>query len=176
MRYGDPLISSIGIPAIKNILLPLILLLTGPAPAPDPISDSVVHIHVTNWEPDFARPWAKGSPKQVTGSGVIIEGKRILTNSHVVNYAIRRGDMDLRFDVNSDEIVDHHDRAFLIWDILPTQEGDANLDGEIDFNDFQTLSNNVGAVDAAYTEGDFTGDGIVGFSDFVILSNNCVAS
>ena len=94
----------------------------------------------------------------------------------LVAAAIRRGDMDIRFDVNSDEIVDHHDRAFLIRDILHTQEGDANLDGKIDFNDFQTLSSNFGAVDVAYAEGDFDGDGIVGFSDFVILSNNFWAS
>ena len=67
---------------MKNILLPLILLsllLTGPAPAQNTISDSVVQIHVTNREPDFSRPWAKGSPKQVSGSGVIIDGKWILT-------------------------------------------------------------------------------------------------
>jgi S1-C subfamily serine protease len=77
---------------MKNLLLPfslLGLLLVTPAAAQDPVNGSVVKIHVTNREPDFARPWAKGSPKQIFGSGVIIEGKRILTNAHVVNYAIR---------------------------------------------------------------------------------------
>ena len=29
----------------------------------------------------------KNSPQQVKGSGVVIEGRRILTNAHVVQYA-----------------------------------------------------------------------------------------
>ncbi len=33
------------------------------------------------------KPWAKQGPAEVTGSGVIIEGHRILTNAHVVTYA-----------------------------------------------------------------------------------------
>ena len=67
----------------------LALLFTGPAYGQDAINNSVVKIHVTNREPDFTRPWAKGTPKQVAGTGVIIEGERILTNAHVVNYAVR---------------------------------------------------------------------------------------
>ena len=38
-------------------------------------------------QPDPFRPWTKGSPHDVTGSGVVIAGKRILTNAHVVNHA-----------------------------------------------------------------------------------------
>jgi S1-C subfamily serine protease len=37
--------------------------------------------------PDPYQPWTKQSPVDQTGSGVVIEGKRILTNAHVVNYA-----------------------------------------------------------------------------------------
>jgi S1-C subfamily serine protease len=37
--------------------------------------------------PDPYKPWTKQSPVDVTGSGVIIDGKRILTNAHVVLYA-----------------------------------------------------------------------------------------
>ncbi len=36
---------------------------------------------------DLGRPWTKQSPTEVTGSGVIVEGRRILTNAHVVLYA-----------------------------------------------------------------------------------------
>ena len=32
-------------------------------------------------------PGPKTSPQQVKGSGVVIDGKRILTNAHVVRYA-----------------------------------------------------------------------------------------
>ena len=58
-----------------------------PADARDAITNSVVKIFVTQRNPDFARPWSKESPDEVSGSGVIIDGKRILTNAHVVLYA-----------------------------------------------------------------------------------------
>lgn len=37
--------------------------------------------------PDIVKPWSKQAPGEASGSGVIIEGKRILTNAHVVAYA-----------------------------------------------------------------------------------------
>ena len=37
--------------------------------------------------PDPFKPWTKQAPSEVTASGVVIEGKRILTNAHVVLYA-----------------------------------------------------------------------------------------
>jgi S1-C subfamily serine protease len=37
--------------------------------------------------PDLLRPWMKQSPQEVSGTGVVIEGRRILTNAHVVVYA-----------------------------------------------------------------------------------------
>jgi S1-C subfamily serine protease len=55
--------------------------------AQDAIRDLVVKIHATHQSPDLLRPWTKGSPRQISGSGVVIEGKRILTNAHVVKYA-----------------------------------------------------------------------------------------
>jgi S1-C subfamily serine protease len=58
-----------------------------PAPAGDPIENSVVKIFSTMRGPDLARPWTKQSPSEVSGTGIVIEGKRILTNAHVVTYA-----------------------------------------------------------------------------------------
>jgi S1-C subfamily serine protease len=55
--------------------------------AQDNIRDLVVKIHAVHHTPDVLRPWTKNSPQQVKGSGVVIEGKRILTNAHVVRYA-----------------------------------------------------------------------------------------
>ena len=57
------------------------------AEAQDQIRDLVVKIHATQHAPDLLRPWTKNSPQQVKGSGVVIDGKRILTNAHVVKYA-----------------------------------------------------------------------------------------
>jgi S1-C subfamily serine protease len=51
------------------------------------IEHSVVKVFATQRAPDPFRPWSKQSPREVTGSGVVIEGKRILTNAHVVRYA-----------------------------------------------------------------------------------------
>jgi S1-C subfamily serine protease len=48
---------------------------------------AVVKVFATLRRPDLARPWSKAPPAEVSGSGVVIEGKRILTNAHVVTYA-----------------------------------------------------------------------------------------
>ena len=51
------------------------------------IENSVVKIFSTVRYPDPYQPWTKQPPEDITGSGVVIEGKRILTNAHVVDYA-----------------------------------------------------------------------------------------
>jgi S1-C subfamily serine protease len=51
------------------------------------IRDSVVKISVTMRAPDPMRPWTKQSPHDASGTGLVIAGKRILTNAHVVTYA-----------------------------------------------------------------------------------------
>ncbi len=58
-----------------------------PAEAAGNIGAAVVKVFATIRYPDPTKPWAKQAPAEVTGSGVIIEGKRILTNAHVVLYA-----------------------------------------------------------------------------------------
>ncbi|HUF42215.1 MAG TPA: serine protease, partial [Verrucomicrobiae bacterium] len=55
--------------------------------AQDQIRDLVVKIHAIHHTPDLLRPWMRNVPQQVKGSGVVIDGKRILTNAHVVRYA-----------------------------------------------------------------------------------------
>jgi S1-C subfamily serine protease len=60
--------------------------------SPNPTADStienaVVKIFTTKSNPDPYKPWTKQAPQEATGSGVVIEGKRILTNAHVVLYA-----------------------------------------------------------------------------------------
>jgi S1-C subfamily serine protease len=56
------------------------------APA-DPAENSVVKIFSTVRRPDPYKPWTKATPAEISGSGVVIKGHRILTNAHVVNYA-----------------------------------------------------------------------------------------
>lgn len=62
------------------------------APNPVPavataVSNSVVKVFSTIRRPDPFKPWTKSAPQNVSGSGVVVEGKRILTNAHVVGYA-----------------------------------------------------------------------------------------
>jgi len=54
---------------------------------PEGIENSVVKVFATMRYPDPFKPWTKQAPSEVTASGVVIEGKRILTNAHVVLYA-----------------------------------------------------------------------------------------
>src|ERR1700721_2895285 len=50
------------------------------------IENSVVKVFATMRYPDPFKPWTKQAPSDVTALGVVIEGKRILTNAHVVLY------------------------------------------------------------------------------------------
>ena len=56
-------------------------------PAPASVENAVVKIFSTARYPDPYKPWTKQGPRESTGTGIIIEGKRILTNAHVVLYA-----------------------------------------------------------------------------------------
>ena len=47
----------------------------------------MVKIFSTMRYPDPFKPWTKQAPSEATASGVVIEGKRILTNAHAVLYA-----------------------------------------------------------------------------------------
>jgi S1-C subfamily serine protease len=51
------------------------------------IENSVVKVFSTMRQPDPFKPWTKQAPSDATASGVVIEGKRILTNAHAVLYA-----------------------------------------------------------------------------------------
>jgi S1-C subfamily serine protease len=51
------------------------------------VENSVVKIFAQIRRPELTKPWTKQSPQEISGSGVVIEGKRILTNAHVVLYA-----------------------------------------------------------------------------------------
>ena len=76
--------TKLGLPMLTACLLTF-----APAHAKDMNRASVVKIHVTRRGPDFMRPWTKAAPSELKATGVIIRGKRILTNAHVVRYASR---------------------------------------------------------------------------------------
>src|SRR5262245_22530525 len=58
-----------------------------PAPGSGGVERSVVKVFSTVRRPDPLKPWNKQASEERSGTGVVIEGKRILTNAHVVLYA-----------------------------------------------------------------------------------------
>lgn len=51
-------------------------------------------------------------------------------------------------------------------------EGDANLDGQVNHDDFVIMIGNVSKMEQGWADGDFTGDGVVDNSDFTLWENN----
>ena len=84
-----------------HLLLIVFLITTGQLEAQDRYEGSVVKIHTTQRAPDMGKPWAKASPRKLSGSGVVIEGKRILTNAHVALYA---GELFVQAHQSADKI------------------------------------------------------------------------
>jgi S1-C subfamily serine protease len=75
---------------MKKFLLPILLLFPclSWAADGDPLQKSLVKIFTTMQEPNYYEPWRMGSQVNVSGSGCILPGNRILTNAHVVSNAI----------------------------------------------------------------------------------------
>ena len=69
--------------ATSTFILPLL----GPHAHAAGSADSVVKVFSQMRLPNPVRPWIKQNPVEVMGSGVVIDGKRILTNAHLVLYA-----------------------------------------------------------------------------------------
>ena len=67
--------------------LSLALPLSGAQARAGASADSVVKVFTQMRLPNPVRPWIKQNPVEVMGSGVVIDGKRILTNAHLVLYA-----------------------------------------------------------------------------------------
>jgi S1-C subfamily serine protease len=59
----------------------------GAGDVPADVENAVVKVFATARYPSPFRPWTKETPSDLTASGVIIDGNRILTNAHAVVYA-----------------------------------------------------------------------------------------
>ena len=59
----------------------------GAAALPSPVAGSVVQLFASQRPPDLYQPWLRRPVQEASGTGVVIEGNRILTNAHVVTYA-----------------------------------------------------------------------------------------
>ena len=80
--------------------------------------------------------------------------------------AIQNDSSDPLFDLNADTMVDGADAATL-FDILGTQFGDANLDGQVNAADLAVWQTNYGSS-GGWAAGDFNGNAVVDGRDFLI--------
>lgn len=89
----------------------------GAGPRPDEIAPSIVKVDVVKSAPDLTAPWQRSSLQKGVGSGVVIDGKRILTNAHVVadqvNLEVQRRGVGKRFSAQVQFVCDPCDLAIL---------------------------------------------------------------
>lgn len=90
----------------------------------------------------------------------------------VLQDVLAAGDVDEFFDLTKDGAVNTDDLAYLVEELLGTVAGDTDLDGDVDFGDFLTLSGNFGNAPATWADGNFDANTSVDFADFLALSGN----
>lgn len=73
-------------------------------------------------------------------------------------------------DVNENGDVDITDRDFLIRNILNSEYGDINLDGQVDLVDLSLLTPRFGDSVSGWANGDINGNGIINIEDLALLS------
>lgn len=88
-----------------------------PAVAADFKTDSVVKVFATRNTIDYVNPWQSRGIQEITGSGCIIKGNRILTNAHVVNQntfiQVRRESSQKKYIAKVDTVGNDCDLAIL---------------------------------------------------------------
>ncbi|MBI1368021.1 MAG: trypsin-like serine protease [Planctomycetes bacterium] len=92
MLMRHPVLALLLFVCIQNALMAQPTPTAPPAPTDTPaqvdkVRESVVKILSTVRRPNVFRPWAKENPADISGSGSVIDGHRILTNAHVVAFA-----------------------------------------------------------------------------------------
>jgi len=102
--------------------------------------------------------------------------------------ALEAGSSDLLFNVNADGVFDASDADDLIhnwvrtslstfnsttgvWEMLGTEYGDFNLDGEVGILDLAALGDAYG-TSGGWADGDANGDGVIGILDLGALGDN----
>lgn len=74
-------------------------------------------------------------------------------------------------DVTGDAVLNHDDVTRFL-DLASTAPGDANVDGNVAFDDFLSLTDNFGDDFRVWSEGDFDCNLRIDFRDFILLSQN----
>ncbi|MCA9262599.1 MAG: PEP-CTERM sorting domain-containing protein [Planctomycetales bacterium] len=82
------------------------------------------------------------------------------------------GTVDDAYDLNEDDAVDANDMDELVYGVLATTYGDANLDGMVDDVDFEIWNANRFQDDTGWALGNFDGRHGTDVSDFNIWNHN----
>jgi PEP-CTERM motif len=85
---------------------------------------------------------------------------------------VRDGGTSPYYDINGDDTVDQADTDYFIRNLLNTEYGDANLDGQVSDADYTMWADNYGATGAGWAMGDFTGNGAVTEADYTVWADN----
>lgn len=97
-------------------------------------------------------------------------GDRSLADIDLLTAEVAAATNNELFDMTGDGQVDTMDVGEFLA-LVGSFPGDADLDGEVQFSDFNALATNFGQP-GVWSQGDFDGTGLVGFLDFVLLANN----
>ena len=99
------------------------------------------------------------------------DGVLSATDIDLLSEQVRTAWADLSFDLNTDGVVDTLDRTEWVEQLADTTFGDADLNGEVAFNDFLAVANNFDQP-SGWAGGDLDGNGMADFQDFLALANN----
>src|SRR5438270_573557 len=72
---------------VALLALPGLARPAGPPPRPGTPAEAVVKVTASLRYPNPIKPWTLSKSVEVSGSGVVLAGNRVLTNAHVVLYA-----------------------------------------------------------------------------------------
>jgi hypothetical protein len=121
---------------------------------------------------DLLRLWGDVTP---LGSDLLPDDLIDADDLTTLATAIRQGDTDLLYDLNSDAQVDQSDFDLLLGTILATAPGDADLDRDVDAADLAAWEAGFGQA-TGWGGGDFDGSGLSSGRDALIWLRNYAPS
>ncbi|CAN0417198.1 unnamed protein product [Pylaiella littoralis] len=108
--------------------------------------DNVLRIYCTHNMPNWSLPWQRLKQEQSTSTGFVIDGRRIITNAHSVEYAtmiqVRRRGCDRKFQATRFAVGEECDLAILTVDDEDFWEGASPLA----FGELPELTDDVNVI------------------------------
>lgn len=129
-----------------------------------------------DWDesPEVRGVWMfRPSEPRVIDGDLNLDGSVTVADIDLLNGAIRQNSTEVQFDLNSDRLVNEHDRDTWVWDIRKTWYGDANLDGKFDSSDLVAVFAAGEYEDdlienSNWASGDWNGDAEFNSADLVV--------